>query len=182
MALAKEDGVVEFIKTFENFFLVGMKKNVGYLHEPPDKDCGPVLNLGCGISHIPGAHNLDRPDWEAPTLHYESGTVAAVHCHHFLEHLDPDVAIAQLREIERVLIPTGNLYVTVPHSSGMLAFADLTHKSFWNEETFDHLFNNVMYDPAGKWDLIVVWQVIAGVSCKNLAVLAQIEKTRYKSD
>jgi len=164
------------IERFEDFFSVGMKREVGVLRPLP-VGSGPVLNLGAGWQDIPGAIPLAPPEWRAPTLYrYDSDSVRAVHMHHFLEHLPYPDTIVMLREVERVLIPGGLVYLTVPLAGSVMAFQDPSHVSFWNEESFKTLFNNQYYDAEGKWKLRVTWQVIAAVVSRNLALLVQLQK------
>src|SRR5262245_32411113 len=86
-------------------FEKGMKLEMGGFKLPPDG--GHRLNLGAGTMHLNGVIPLDRPDWNAPLLPYGTEEVSAVYAYHFLEHLDFEMLISQLREIERVLMYEG---------------------------------------------------------------------------
>jgi hypothetical protein len=98
-----------------------------------------------------------------------------LHCYHFLEHLTGADAISFLREAERVMVPNKsvlNFAIPFYNSSGMAQ--DLTHRSFWCETTFDNLFKNKWYSPAGEWKLDVHAIMIMGVVERNLALIGQL--------
>lgn len=164
--------------TPEHLLLNGVKRNPGYWREP--KREGVVLNLGSGNAPMsgPATLNLDRPGWEAPLLPYRDATVAAVHMYHFIEHLDPDIAMMQLREVGRVLEPGGLAYICVPHAMCPLAYQAPDHKSFWTEEGLQDTFYSAGYDSTygNDYDMDIVWMQVAGVSWSNLCVLAQLAK------
>jgi hypothetical protein len=100
-----------------------------------------------------------------------------IHAYHFMEHLEGVHVILFLREAERVLIEGGIVNYCVPYYSSGLQAQDLTHKSFWNEDTFKNLFDNTYYNPAGDWLLKVHFQIIVGVVERNLALIGQLVKT-----
>jgi len=161
---------------FEDLLFLGMKRSPGKLIEPPS---GPHLNLGCGFSSIDGATNLDKPGWQAPWLTgYAAESIAVVHAYHFLEHLEFPVLVDMLQEIQRVLMHGGVLNICVPHAAGMCAYMDLSHRTFWTEESFKVLLGNEYYDGSQgrSWKLEVTYCVIAGVAVRNLAILAQLVK------
>jgi len=168
-------------RTFEEFFKIGLKRDPGYLVDEP---AGPIVNLGAGRKDRellpPSTMHLGLPNWRAPSLQgLRDGDFAVVHAHHFLEHLESDEAIQMLREIERVLMPRGVCYITVPYAGAQLSFADITHRSFWNEETFKHLMDNGYYNPTPgeePWKLTITYQVIAAVAYRNLALFVQLVK------
>lgn len=139
-----------------------------------------VVNLGAGNSPIGGADNLDRPEWEAPELPYEDESVHIVHAYHFLEHLDAVTMHEQMREIERVLAPVGVVNLCVPHASGLMAYQDSDHKTFYTEDTWTKLFDNPYYDTSKgeerPWQLTVHWNLIAAVRMDNLAIFTQLCK------
>lgn len=163
------------INTFEDFFKLALKRDPGrFMNEQP----GPTLNLGAGFSPMRGATNLDLPDWQAPILPLDTETIQNVHAYHFLEHLDPSTAITMLREIERVLKFGGRAWLAMPLAPTALSVADLTHKSFWTEETLRHLFTNKGYDPAGTWQFEIEFCIIAGVAARNLMVFYVLRKQR----
>jgi len=163
------------IRDFLDFFELALKRDPGRFRM--ERAIGPTLNLGSGFSPLPHAANLDLPDWAAPYIPYETESIENVHAYHFFEHLDPIMAISTLREVERVLMVHGRAWIAVPLAPTPLSVADLTHKSFWTEETLRHLFANKGYDPAGSWNFEILFTMIAGVAARNLMVFYVLEKT-----
>lgn len=163
-----------------DYFNSGMKQQVAEFIEPPD---GPQVNLGAGSHILPGVDNLDRSSgWKAPLLPYDDDSVAAIYAFHFMEHLPGDVVIAQLKEIERVLMRDGILVTVTPHWSCELAHQDLDHKSFWSESTYRNLMINPHYSGSerspDRWNLILLSSMIMGVVDRNLVVVSQLVKAR----
>lgn len=161
------------IDDFFDFFSLALKRDPGRF---PSERGGSTLNLGAGFSRMKEAANLDLPGWEAPVLPFDSGTIDNVHAYHFLEHLDPSTAITMLREIERVLRAGGRAWLAMPLAPTPLSVADLTHRSFWTEETLRHLFTNKGYNPAGTWLFEIEFSMIAGVAARNLMVFYVLKK------
>ena len=170
------------MSNLSQLFRIAMKRE---LHDDEMADyrnfAGTQLNLGAGKQVIPEAIPLCRENgWEAQEglKRYADRSIAVVHAYHFLEHLTPEEAIFILQEVQRVLIPGGIFNICVPYAGSHMAFQDITHKTFWNEETFQQLFNNVGYDPLGgqewNWELKVRFCAIVGLNGRNLALLAQL--------
>lgn len=162
--------------SIRSMFETGMDRELPEFLQPED---GLWLNLGAGNKPLPLCINLDKPAWQAPYLDYHTESVAAIWAFHFLEHLDGETVIAQLREIERVLMVGGTFTCLVPHWSSEMAHQDLDHKSFWSETTWDNLLANPYYDhgqPLG-WKLQLHSCVIIGLVSRNLAILTQLVRT-----
>lgn len=100
------------------------------------------LNLGSGDTKLDGFINVDldqtkdvdvvadlSQDWP-----FDDDSVDEIVAKDIFEHL-PD-QIHTMNEAFRVLKPGGILHVYVPTTDSLAAFADPTHKSFWNENTF----------------------------------------------
>jgi hypothetical protein len=158
----------------QDLFRLGMKRTIPELltfH-------GPAFDIGAsGKAVAPGAIPLGLPDWRFPRdpITTDDGSIATLHCYHFLEHLSGADAIAFLREAERVMIPGAsvlNFCIPFYNSSGMAQ--DLTHKSAWCEDTFKNLFQNQWYSPAGDWKLRVHTIIIMGIVERNLALVGQL--------
>jgi hypothetical protein len=137
--------------TVQELFALAMKRGLPELITN-DNEKGIVINVGAGNSVIPGAKNFDKPNWSWPESKFlpcfdESAKV--IHAYHFLEHLSGEDAITMLMEFQRVLIPGGVVNFLVPYYNSSMQAQDLTHKSFWNETTFQTLFRNKYYDPNG---------------------------------
>lgn len=168
------------MQTLLGVFNEGMDRLLPEFDLPPDDY--PALILGSGTKHLErpnGAINLDRTSgWRAPMLPYEDECIGEVVAYHFLEHLDGMMVIAQLREIERVLVPGGIFNSVIPHWSCELAYQDLDHKSFWSETTWKNLLANQYYAdrPAEGWKLKVRSCCILGIVSRNLVIVSQLVK------
>ena len=153
---------------------LGMKRDLPELLDFPE---GTVLNLGCGKHVLPGAVNLDYPDWDAESYHIEipnvikhklihgpdselphpemgslyvgcpSDSIAGIHAYHFLEHVRDPRRM--LREMQRVLKPGGVINICVPHYWGSMAHHDLDHKNTYAIDTWANTFSAPWYTKAG---------------------------------
>ena len=138
-----------------------------------------ALNLGPGNKVIQGTVGLELPEWDAnsgvipfPDFHFNE-----IFAFHFFEHLDCETAIKILNECERVLKVGGVLTIACPHAMSEMQVQDLTHKSFWHEDTLEVLMNNPHYVPTGYvWKLKLKSSFIAGLKYRNLMVFYQLEK------
>lgn len=106
-----------------------------------------VLDLGCG----PGKKNpewigIDMLDYPGVDIvgdvysivgAFPDASVDEVHAYHFFEHL-PDVPLL-LRELQRVLKPTGFINIVVPHFSNAYFYSDYTHKNFFGLYSMSYL-------------------------------------------
>jgi SAM-dependent methyltransferase len=185
-------------EVFRDLFFNGMKR--GLPRDLPVPPSGTVLNLGAGNHPIKGAVNLDakaesdamRRDvrtplppgsyrWNAPLLRtIEDESVGAIHAYHFLEHLGSDDVHLMIREIARVLKPKGVFWYCVPYALSPIAFMDVDHISFWTEETMRTLLSSRGYDSAATDLLTIQFQIIAGITSQNLAVLGALQKEGEK--
>jgi hypothetical protein len=163
-----------------SLFKLGMDRDIGSIRSPLNPvayDCG-----ASGKKVAPGAIPLGLPDWNFPRdqIPARENTVGIVHAYHFMEHLPGETAIQFLAEVQRVLVPRGGIFqFCIPFYTSNLANQDLTHKSFWTEDTFKTLFRNAYYDPSvGKieWDLRIGALAIMGVAERNLALIGQLVK------
>jgi hypothetical protein len=169
---------------FQDLFKLGMKRKLMPLLEFP----GKIYNLGSSPNdffQIPGAIPLGLPDWEWPFTKFLlmdkkvgipelDGTVATIHCYHFLEHLKGEDAISLLRECERVMIPGASvLNFCMPYYNSNLQAECLDHKSAWNENSFRNLFENSGFD-MGTWALRTHFIMIAGIDERNLCIIGQL--------
>ena len=165
----------------QELFKLSMKRALPELLTNDEME-GVILNVGAGNSVIPGATNIDKPKWSWPDsgkLPCFDGTVKTIHAYHFLEHLSGEDAITMLLEFQRVLKVGGIINFVVPYYNSSMQAHDLTHKSFWNEDTFKTLFSCEYYDPNGltkEWKLEVHFQVIIGIVERNMALMGQLVK------
>lgn len=105
---------------------------------------GPKLNIGCGRMRIPGTFGVDQvnlgvtdvvANLGAPHLPFRSGSAAAIHAYHVLEHVD---LLPVMDEFHRVLKPGGLLHIRVPHASSFCFWDDPTHIRAFTSRTFDY--------------------------------------------
>lgn len=102
------------------------------------------LNLGCGYRKIDGFVNIDIRSEVGPDfildltkpLPFKTNSIARIRAFDVIEHLYANDVINLIREIHRVLKPNGFFHFFVPSTEGRGAFQDLTHKSFFNINTW----------------------------------------------
>lgn len=171
------------MNTIQDLFLLGMKRDIPPLLELPHGLGTTVLNLGAGNQVIPGAIALDyMRGWDGDTMPipYPPGSVDAIHCYHFLEHLqDPG---AMLMECQRVLRVGGVLQLCVPYYRGQIAYSELDHKHFFAETTWRKLMANPYSDKFGrneKWLLRLHANFVMFVEEANPALFAQFERVEF---
>jgi len=160
---------------FQELFERAMKRRLPRLIDIE----GVGLDIGSsGTYKVPGSMALGLPEWNFPRdkIPVDDASVQTIHCYHFLEHLTGDNAILFLREVERVLVVGGIMNYCMPYYNSNLWAHDLTHKSQWNEDSFQNLFKNEYYDPAGSWRLEVHFQIICGIVERNMALIGQLRK------
>ncbi len=123
------------------------------------------LNLGCSFNHMMDAENVDisplcKPDrivdLEQFPWPWESDSVDEICMIHSLEHLgrDPEVFLGVMRELYRVLVPGGEVHITVPHPrhdnyinspTHVRPVTGITLQQFslaWNKQTREEGFAN----------------------------------------
>jgi O-antigen biosynthesis protein len=67
---------------------------------------------------------------------FEDNSVGVIRAYDIFEHLkDP---IHTMKECSRVLVPGGWILCKVPSTDGRGAFQDPTHKTFWNQNSFEY--------------------------------------------
>lgn len=166
--------------SIQQLFRQGMARDIPDLIAQPDPLQYFVgFDLGASGSKVMlGCEGLGLPEWSFPRdpIPASDGCVDIIHAYHFLEHLPGEHVILLLREVERVLAVGGVMNICVPYYNSSMQAQDLTHKSVWCETSFQTLFNNQYYDPAGKWRLAVHTQFIMGIVERNLALFVQLVK------
>ncbi len=106
------------------------------------------LNIGAGVSYLPGFTNIDvssradlQLDLNSDRLPFDNDSVELIFTYHCLEHLD-DYLFA-LGEIHRVLQHQGHLLVGVPYVTlTEFNLVNPYHRQNFNEYSFD------FFDPA----------------------------------
>jgi SAM-dependent methyltransferase len=114
------------------------------------------LNIGAGLTYIPGFHNIDISDRADITLDlnrdrlpFEDNSVDVVFTCHTIEHLDE--YLYALSEIHRVLKHGGQFLVGVPYVT--LTEYNLVnpyHKQHFNEFSFDFFDPERLLDSAAE--------------------------------
>lgn len=103
------------------------------------------IELGCGPHKIPGYLGIDSLPLEGVDhvanlengLHFlPDNSVDEMTSSHFLEHIENFEGL--MREIHRVLKPSGTKRIVVPHFSNPWYYSDHTHKKFFGLYTFDY--------------------------------------------
>lgn len=117
----------------------------GFLKEPLSKDVR-VLDVGCGERKLPGATGIDVLSGPSVDIVHDlsifpwpikDGSYDLVFANHFLEHAE-DV-IGTLREMHRVLAPSGRVVVQVPYFRATDAYGDPTHRHFFTSRSLDYV-------------------------------------------
>jgi len=79
------------------------------------------LNIGCGGKKLNGYIDTDVVEtpftdevFSATKIPYKDNTVASVYCEHVIEHLNHEDSLKSIKEINRILIPGGELLLYIP--------------------------------------------------------------------
>lgn len=119
------------------------------------QETNPIrLNLGCGFRKIDGYTNVDcrelcKPDqlWDIiDGIPYDSSSVDEIIANDFMEHIPTDKVPFVMKEIHRVLKPTGFFIFSIPSTDGRGAFQDPTHVSFWNINSWLYYCEDIWHD------------------------------------
>ena len=159
------------------FFAVGMDREFGNFKPIDIVWHNTVLNFGAGNKKIEESVSLDYPDWDADSqnIPWPDGSVDDIVAMHFFEHLSNPVYV--LQECQRVLKVGGTLNILVPYYNSQMQAQDLDHKSQFCEETWKILFRNPYYDKNKiDWKFKINFNMIMGISERNLALVTQLEK------
>lgn len=135
------------------------------------------LDIGCGDNKkAPYFTGIDIDKYEGvdiiqdlrfTPLPFEDNSVDGVYASHFLEHLTFDENLYLFNEIYRVLKPDKIFEVIVPHGFSYAGMVDLSHKTFWTEDTFGYFtpdnkyYYSWFYELDGQRHKIInKWKVI----------------------
>lgn len=139
---------------------------------------GIRLDLGCGTRKRDGYIGIDITHYEGvdivqdlrfTKLPYKDEEVDAIYASHFLEHLSFEEVLFMMNECYRVLKPGGIFDIIVPHGFSYAGMSDLSHKTFWVEDTFGYFTPENKYyyswfytDPETKERVPVInkWKVM----------------------
>ena len=113
------------------------------------------LNLGCGKNLKEGYVGVDVIDYSDifpkgkfvkadlfKEFPFDDNSIEEVYAAHFIEHIPQDRVIWFFNEVYRILIPSGIFEIHVPPTQSpdgkacRGAFADPTHRSYWNDLSF----------------------------------------------
>jgi predicted SAM-dependent methyltransferase len=128
-----------------------------------------VLDLGCGKNKIDieGAIGIDivgYPDVDVVMdlrmhkLPYPENDIDLVWARHFLEHLTFEENVFLFNEVYRILKVGGLFEILVPHGMSYSSMSDLSHKTFWTEDSFGHFTpdNKFHYE----WGVVNQWKIV----------------------
>lgn len=111
------------------------------------------LHLGCGRDIRKGYVNVDRRklkgvdvvlDIERDEWPWEENSVDFILAYHVLEHLGD--LIGFMDKAHKVLKPTGQLHVRVPHHRHRNADTDPTHVRRFTESSFDYWYPGTSFE------------------------------------
>lgn len=107
--------------------------------EKIDMACGNNKKDGfCGID-IDKYDNVDLVmDLRFKKLPFKDGQLSHVYASHFLEHLTFEENLYLFNEVYRCMKVGGIFEVVVPHGMSYAGMVDLSHKTFWTEDTFGY--------------------------------------------
>lgn len=105
-----------------------------------------IIELGCGPNKSAGSIGIDMlplegvdivHDLEKPFNFIPDNSIDEVRSSHLLEHIDNLEVL--IREIHRILKPSGLHIAVVPHWSNPYYYSDYTHRRFFGLYTFDYM-------------------------------------------
>ena len=115
------------------------------LEETLGHDSPLEIELGCGTQKLPGRICIDRVDLphidivfdlEAGLPFFPDNSVDVVHSNSFLEHVKNLDGL--MRDIWRILKPSGRKIVFVPHFSNPYYYSDFSHTRFFGLYSFEY--------------------------------------------
>ena len=138
-----------------------------------------ILNLGAGEKNFPWSIPLQLPEWDAENqlIPFKENEIDSIVAFHFFEHISPGRIPLLLADCCRVLKKGGCLTIAVPHRIGGMAFQDLDHKSFFTENSWRILMDNLYYKTRNVENSFSVnFNLIMGDSERTLALITQFIK------
>lgn len=135
------------------------------------------LDVGCGTRKPDGYIGIDKTKYEGVDilldcrfnkLPFEDESIDEIRTSHFLEHLTFEEVLFIMNEFYRVLKPGHLLDIIVPHGLSFAGMADLSHKTFFTEDTFGYFtpenqyYYEWTYEHEGKIiPVINKWKVLS---------------------
>jgi predicted SAM-dependent methyltransferase len=106
-----------------------------------------LVDLACGDNKKDGYFGIDIDNYQGVDhvmdlrfgrLPFADNQLERVYASHFVEHLTFDENIFLFNEVYRSLHPGGVFEIIVPHGQSYAGIVDLSHKTFWTEDTFGY--------------------------------------------
>lgn len=137
------------------------------------------VDLACGNNKKDGYYGIDIDkydfvdhvlDLRFNKLPFEDEQLTDVYASHFLEHLTFEENLFLFNEVYRCMKTGGIFEVIVPHGMSYAGMVDLSHKTFWTEDTFGYFSPENKYyyswfyvDPKTKdrTPIINKWKVLS---------------------
>ena len=104
-------------------------------------------DLACGTNKKDGYFGIDIDKYDGVDyvmdlrfnpLPFEDEQLENVYTSHFLEHLTFEENLYLFNEVYRCMKVGGIFEIIVPHGTSYAGMVDLSHKTFWTEDTFGY--------------------------------------------
>ncbi len=135
------------------------------------------IDIACGSNKKEGFFGIDIDKYENVDyaldlrfnkLPFKDEQLIHVYASHFLEHLTFEENLFLFNEVYRCMKPGGTFEIVVPHGMSYAGMVDLSHKTFWTEDTFGYFtpenkyFYSWFYEHKGeRVPVINKWKVIS---------------------
>lgn len=105
------------------------------------------VDFGAGERKKDGCFAIDKTqyggidlvmDLRYAILPFADNQLEYAHASHFLEHLTFEEVLHFMNEVYRVMEVGGKFEIVVPHGFSYAGMSDLSHKTFWVEDTFGY--------------------------------------------
>lgn len=133
------------------------------------------VDLACGTNKRSGWFGIDIDKYDGVDhimdlrfnpLPFKDNQLEHVYASHFLEHLTFEENIYLFNEVYRCLKVDGLFEIVAPHGMSYAGMVDLSHKTFWTEDTFGYFtpenkyFYSWFYEHEGKRSPVInKWRV-----------------------
>lgn len=131
---------------------------------------GLRINLGCGSKPKPGFLGVDLGEHSAADVKMDvlaylrslpDASVAEVYSRHMLEHFEPAPLRELLAQVDRVLMPGGQVQFIVPHYSNPYFHSDPTHRQAFGVHTFSYLCESTcLHRKVPSYARIAGWRLV----------------------